>query len=68
MKNDNKLKVERNRSGLSQTELAVRAGVAPGLVNRLDKYPAARCSLATAKRLAGALGAPVADVFPIFAR
>lgn len=60
----NRLRVERYRRQLSQQALALRAGVSRPM---LSSYEAGRAapSVYVALRLAGQLGVPVSDLFPV---
>jgi len=67
MKIVNKLKNIRTQMGLSQRELAKKAGLSPSLIAQIElgqKHP----SWLTADRIAAALGVPVEIVFPRFAK
>ena len=46
----------RRQRGLSQEQLAARAGISPATVARLERQPAAPCRSRTLGRLAVALG------------
>jgi len=61
-----RLREIRQRLGVLQVELAAKSGVALSLVNRVERWgvPIRR---ETAKRLARALGVPLAEAFPSFA-
>ncbi|MFI5064207.1 MAG: ATP-binding protein [Streptosporangiales bacterium] len=52
-----RLRQLRRERGLSQAQLADRAGMSPATIGRLERQPAASCRSRTAARLAGALGA-----------
>jgi transcriptional regulator with XRE-family HTH domain len=57
-----KIKTARENAGLSQTELALKAGLNPSLVNRIER--GVRPNRRTAERLAKALGVDIEVVFP----
>jgi transcriptional regulator with XRE-family HTH domain len=59
-----RLRAARTGAGLSQIELAVKAGIQPGLLCRYERgvAPCQRNAL----RLARALGCAVEEVFPAF--
>ncbi|MGH3122755.1 MAG: helix-turn-helix domain-containing protein [Streptosporangiaceae bacterium] len=54
----------RRQHGLSQEQLAGRAGVSPATVARLERQPAAPCRCRTLGRLAAALGEDPARLQP----
>ena len=54
----------RNQRGLSQEQLAGRAGISPATVARLERQPAAPCRCRTLARLAAALGEDPARLTP----
>jgi transcriptional regulator with XRE-family HTH domain len=54
----------RNRRGLSQEQLAGRAGISPATVARLERQPAAPCRTRTLGRLAAALDEEPARLTP----
>ena len=62
----NRLKTARTEAGLSQVELAVRAGIQPGLLCRYERGVAP--SQRNADRLAKALGVEARPLFPDFDR
>lgn len=61
-----RLKAARTEAGLSQVELAVRAGIQPGLLCRYERGVAP--SQRNADRLAKALGVEAETLFPDFDR
>ena len=60
--NANRLRGLRRQRGLSQAELAGRAGVSVSAIARLEQRPGAACRGRTLARLAAALGADPADL------
>ena len=62
----NRLRAARSEKGLQQVELAVRAGIQPGLLCRYERgvSPSQR----NARRLAVALEKEATDLFPDFNR
>ncbi len=54
----------RRQRGLSQEQLAGRAGISPATVARLEREPAAPCRCRTLGRLARALGGDPARLTP----
>jgi transcriptional regulator with XRE-family HTH domain len=54
----------RRQRGLSQEQLAGRAGISPATVARLERQPAAPCRTRTLGRLATALGEIPACLIP----
>lgn len=62
------LRAARTSQGLTIIELAVRAGVSKGVIERLEHAPdratLERTSLKTLRRVADALGCRMEEVFP----
>jgi transcriptional regulator with XRE-family HTH domain len=56
----------RNQRGLSQEQLADRAGISPATVARLERQPAAPCRSRTLGRVAAALDEEPAHLTPAF--
>jgi transcriptional regulator with XRE-family HTH domain len=54
-----RLKPLRLELAMTQGELAEKAGVSPGTVNRIERTPDRRVSPPTVRKLAAALGVPV---------
>jgi transcriptional regulator with XRE-family HTH domain len=58
----NRIRELREKSGLTQEQLAVASGVSHGTISRLDAKPSALPSIPTSVRLAQVLGVPLADI------
>lgn len=59
----NRIKEKRKARGMKQVELAARAGVSVALLNRTERWHLP-VSIATAQRIANALGVTVGEAFP----
>ena len=60
-----RLRCLRRQHGLSQEQLAARAGISPTTVAKLERQPAAPCRCRTLGRLARALGEDPARLAPV---
>lgn len=63
---NNSLKIARMSSGMTQTQLAVKADVSVGIVNSLERGTREDTKLSTMIRISNALGKPVEEVFSSF--
>ncbi|MGH3070132.1 MAG: helix-turn-helix domain-containing protein [Streptosporangiaceae bacterium] len=59
-----RLRHVRRQHGLSQDQLAAKAGISRATVARLERHPSASCRSRTLARLAAALGEDPAGLIP----
>lgn len=61
----NRLRQLRIEAGVTQRDLAARAGVSPSTISRIDATPSASITLELARRIASALHVDPFDLLPL---